>query len=102
MSSERRAHFARKNATPSRNALIKLLKNELPVLRARIGLSQETLADKIGISRQTYSGIETGKREMTWTIFLALVSFFQNNEQTNLMLKQLPDFFINLEQILNS
>lgn len=91
-----------KNATPSRNALIKLLKNELPVLRARIGLSQETLADKIGISRQTYSGIETGKREMTWTIFLALVSFFQSNEQTNLMLKQLPDFFVNLEQILNS
>lgn len=62
--------------------LINALKNDLPVLRARVGLSQEVLADKIGISRQTYSSIETGKREMAWTTFLALVAFFQNNEQT--------------------
>ena len=38
--------------------LINALKNDLPVLRARVGLSQEVLADKIGISRQTYSSIE--------------------------------------------
>lgn len=62
--------------------LINALKNDLPVLRARVGLSQEVLADKIGISRQTYSSIETGKHEMAWTTFLALVAFFQNNEQT--------------------
>ena len=60
-----------------KNQLIATLKNDLPVLRARMGLSQEAIADKIGISRQTYSSIETGKREMTWTTFLALVAFFR-------------------------
>lgn len=67
------------NPVSSKSRLIDALRNELPVLRARIGLSQETVADKIGISRQTYSSIETGKREMTWTTFMALVAFFQNN-----------------------
>ena len=49
---------------------------ELPVLRAKARISQEDIASKIGISRQTYSSIETGKREMSWTTFLALIAFF--------------------------
>ena len=53
--------------------LMKSLTDDLPVLRARLGLSQEELADRIGISRQTYGGIETKKREMNWTIFMALL-----------------------------
>lgn len=81
--------------------LINALKNDLPVLRARVGLSQEVLADKIGISRQTYSSIETGKREMAWTTFLALVAFFQNNEQTLPMLKQNEGLLEGIEKILH-
>lgn len=81
--------------------LINALKNDLPVLRARVGLSQELLADKIGISRQTYSSIETGKREMAWTTFLALVAFFQNNEQTLPMLKQNEGLLEGIEKILH-
>ena len=83
------------------NQLIKALKNDLPVLRARIGLSQEAIADKIGISRQTYSSIETGKREMGWTTFLALVAFFQNNDQTMQMLKQVNGLLNGIERILH-
>lgn len=60
-----------------KNRLIEALRNDLPVLRARVGLSQGAIADKIGISRQTYSSIETGKREMARTTFLALVAFFK-------------------------
>lgn len=86
---------------PEQDALIEILKNELPVLRARMGLSQEVLSEKIGISRQTYSAIETGKRKMTWTVFLALVSVFWQNEQTCLMLKQVPGFSKSINQILN-
>lgn len=86
---------------PAQDALIKTLKNELPVLRARMGLSQESLSEKIGISRQTYSAIETGKRKMTWTVFWALVGVFMQNEQTCLMLKQVPGFSESINQILN-
>ena len=85
----------------AKNQLIKALKNDLPVLRARIGLSQEAIADKIGISRQTYSSIETGKREMGWTTFLALVAFFQNNDQTMQMLKQVNGLPNGIERILH-
>lgn len=69
-----------------------LLRNELPVLRARLGISQESLAEKIGVSRQTYSSIETGKREMTWTTLLALIAFFQNNERTKQMIEKIEGF----------
>ena len=43
-----------------KKALSNRLRDELPVLRARAKVTQETVADKIGISRQTYSMIETG------------------------------------------
>ncbi|MCR5736582.1 MAG: helix-turn-helix domain-containing protein [Eubacterium sp.] len=43
--------------------LIELLTDELPVLRAKIGLSQEDVSMIIGISRQTYSAIETKKEK---------------------------------------
>ena len=84
-----------------KNRLIEALRNDLPVLRARVGLSQEAIADKIGISRQTYSSIETGKREMAWTTFLAWVAFFQNNEQTLPMLKQIEGLLEGVEKILH-
>ena len=84
-----------------KNRLIEALRNDLPVLRARVGLSQEAIADKIGISRQTYSSIETGKREMAWTTFLALAAFFQNNEQTLPMLKQIEGLLEGVEKILH-
>ena len=75
--------------TELKRSVMEQFRIELPVLRARARASQETIAEKIGISRQTYSGIETGKREMTWTTFLALLAFFQNNEQTKPMIKQI-------------
>lgn len=75
-----------------KQSLIVRLRGELPVLRAKARISQGTLAEKIGISRQTYSSIETGKREVTWTTFLALVAYFQNNEQTRQMIDMIENF----------
>lgn len=66
--------------------LIRTLTEHLSVLRARLGLSQEDISNIIGISRQTYSSIETMKRKMTWNIFLSLVLFWGCNESTGVML----------------
>ena len=41
--------------------IMEKLRVELPVLRTRLGISQERAAEIIGISRQTYNAIETGK-----------------------------------------
>lgn len=84
-----------------RNELISLLRNELPVLRAKARISQEDLADKMGISRQTYSYLETGKREMSWTTFLALIGYFQNNEDTRKMLENIEGLSEGIETIMN-
>ena len=43
----------------NKDELIDCLTEELPGLRAKIGLSQDDLSEIIGISRQTYSSIET-------------------------------------------
>lgn len=38
-----------------------------------------------GISRQTYSSLETGKREVSWTTIV----YFQNNENINRMINEM-------------
>lgn len=90
------------NNQQTKAELMEKLRCELPVLRARLGISQERAAEIIGISRQTYNAIETGKREMTWPIFLSMVAFFQNNKQTEQMLKQIDEFKEKMKSILNS
>lgn len=81
-----------------RHIMTEKLREELPVLRVKARVSQETIAEGIGISRQTYSGIETGKREMNWTTFLALVAFFQNNEKTKTMLESIDGLIEGLKE----
>lgn len=74
--------------------LISILTEELPVLRARVGLSQDELSNIIGISRQTYSSIETGKRKMSWNVFLSLLLVFGYNEKHQRCLKHQGHFHL--------
>lgn len=75
-----------------KNELIDVLSQELVVLRAKSGVSQDELAKSIGISRQTYQTIEAGKRKMTWRTYLALLLFFDYNQMTHDMLRSLKVF----------
>lgn len=76
----------RKEEVKAKEELIMTLTTELPVLRARLGVSQEKMAANIGISRQIYSGIETGAHRMSWTMFMALIAVLDLNEATSVML----------------
>lgn len=69
--------------------LIAILTDELPVLRARLRISQDELSRRIGISRQTYSLIETKKQKMTWITFMAFIAFFENNSKTKASLRDI-------------
>lgn len=84
-----------------RKDLIQKLTHELPVLRVRLGASQADIAERIGISRQTYNSIETQKREMNWTIFVALVAVFQNNQETRRMLNSIEGFERKIENVMS-
>lgn len=90
------------NSIYLRNTIVELLRKELPVLRTKARISQEDIAEKIGISRQTYSSIETGKREMSWTTFLALIAYFQNNESTKKMIGEINGLSEGIEMIMES
>lgn len=76
------------------------LVNELPVLRACLGLSQEEVADRIGISRQTYNSIESKRRNLTWSNCISLTTLFASNEKTRKMLETNSDLLNLLDEVL--
>ena len=75
---------------------IELLQSNLPSLRAKIGISQEEIANVIGVTRQTYYAIESGKRVMLWGTFLSLLFFFNAIDSTAEMMRELRVFPIEL------
>jgi len=75
--------------TETREILIERMTDNLPVLRRKLKLSQESLAQIIGSSRYTVMLIETKKRKMTWNTFLSLVLLFDKNEDTAVLLRAL-------------
>ena len=79
-----------------KTASIEILIDNLPSLRARIGITQEELANILGVSRQTYYSLETGKRKMSWTIFLAIVFVFDSVRETSEMIRNLRIYPIDL------
>lgn len=85
----------------NRDKLIAILTDELPVLRAKIGISQDDISSIIGISRQTYSAIETKKRKMSWNTFLSLILFYGYNEKTTNLVEAIGAFPPSLRKTLS-
>ena len=56
---------------------------ELPILRARIDMTQDEISEIAGLSRQTFSALETRKRKMTWSNFMTLLFVFHFNPATH-------------------
>lgn len=71
---------------------IATLTPNLTVLRIKAEISQEELANLIGVSRQTYSAIERKIRKMAWSTYLSLVLFYDHNQKTHKMIRQLAIF----------
>ena len=72
--------------------------DNLPVLRAKLGLSQEKIAGIIGITRQTISAIENKSREMSWPIFLSLLFLFSKISDTQMLMKAMGIYDEYLEE----
>lgn len=53
------------------------MKNRLRVLRAERKWSQATLADHLGVSRQSINAIETGKYDPSLPLAFALARLFE-------------------------
>ena len=84
-----------------RHNLIEVFTEELPALRAKLAITQEDLCGIVGISRQTYSSIETKKKIMSWNVFLSLIMFFTNNDKTVHVIDSIGAFPDELKESLN-
>lgn len=75
--------------------------DNLSILRSKLNISQEQLANLLGVTRQTISTFESGQRKMTWSVFLALVLIFFRNEPTKHLLVALDIYTPALNNYLN-
>ncbi len=66
--------------------LMSQMAQNLPILRAKLSLTQVDLAERIGVSRHTLMAIENKQRQMSWPTFLSLMLFFSKNSGTNQLL----------------
>ncbi len=66
--------------------LAKNMTDNLPTLRTKLGVSQEKIAEMVGVSRSTIACIENHKRPMPWNLFLSLLMIFTKNKETDRLL----------------
>ena len=83
----------------------KLLGSRIKALRSANNLTQEEVADQIGISRQKYARIESGVNSITLdilstTIYLWLISLTASKELSILLLKLYNDGAIGISSSL--
>ena len=78
--------------TKAQEAYIEKMVKNLPVLRAAIRITQKELAKKIGITRQSMMAIETGRRPLQWSNYLALVLVFYHYEDSKILMESLSLF----------
>lgn len=65
-----------------RAELISILVENLPVFRAKLGATQDTFAQRVGLTKTTLNHIENNKKELTWGNFIAIVLLLMQNEDT--------------------
>ena len=75
-----------------KDSFIATLTPNLAILRTQADISQEELANLIGVSRQTYSSIERKMRRMSWSTYLSLVLFYDHNQKTHKLMRSLSLF----------
>ena len=69
-----------------KSILMSQMAQNLPILRAKLSLTQVDLAERIVVSRHTLIAIENKQRQMSWPTFLSLMLFFSKNSGTNQLL----------------
>lgn len=78
-----------------------LMAENLPMLRMKLGINQDELAELIGSSRQMLSLIERGVRPMMWDTFMSMIYVFRINSSTSKLLEFLGLYTEELEDFLN-
>ena len=78
-----------------------LLSSNLFALRQKTGLKQHELSDKLGLTRQIVSFVETGKKVIKWRDFAVLMLFFANSEEIKEIMVSMKILDSRIGQFLN-
>ncbi len=76
-------------SSDQKDLFISKITDELSMLRAKAGFTQEKLANYIGVSRQTYYAIENKQRVMSWSTYLSLLFVYDSIPSTKELLTKL-------------
>ena len=63
------------------------VKNKLPEYRKKHGYSQDKLAEKLGVSRQTIISIEKGKYNPSLPLAMIMAELFETNVESIFLLE---------------
>ena len=66
------------------------ISNEVSTLRMNKGITQEELAEKVGVSRQTIIAIEKGNYTPSVTLALKIAKFFKKSVEYIFQIKYVP------------
>lgn len=67
----------------NKDSQVQLLQENLAAIRKIAGWTAEQLADKIGVTKQTISNLETGKSQMSLTQYIAIRTILDHEIETN-------------------
>ncbi len=79
----------------------RLMAENLPMLRMRMGITQDELAELTGSSRQMLSLMEREVRPMLWDTFMSMICVFRMNSATRDILAFLGIYTQELEEFIN-
>ncbi len=81
----------KKELTVEQQTYIARLMKHIEPLRQAAGLSQVQLAEKVGMSKPAYA-LALRNKEISWKTFLALMFFFDHNDQTHKKIREMEIF----------
>jgi len=76
--------------TENRDSQVQLLQQNLATIRKIAGWTAEQLAEKIGVTKQTISNLETGRTSMNLTQYIAIRTILDHEIETNKENQVLP------------
>ena len=84
--------MVQKSAGSMKDEYIQQMIKNLPILRISVKFTQAQLGKKVGVSRQTIVAIENGKRPLPWSLYLAMVLVFMQNEDSKKLMESFDLF----------
>ena len=81
--SAEKAEKIRRENLLNREWLMDEMSRDMASLRMLLGVTQDEMGDLLGVSGSAYKSLETGKKEISWDQFMALLFVFHFNDRTS-------------------